>query len=86
MLLAGIGVFGMPVRIDPNQVVVGHRPAELPAAKVDAGDHIAVRTVAVRAGLAIRAFAVEQVGGGLVLRQRRYARDRDAQGENREDR
>ena len=35
---------------------------------------------------AVGALTVEQVGGGLVLRQRRYTRDRDAQGENREDR
>ncbi len=83
----GIGVFGMPFDDDARELVVGVRAAKLAAAEVDAGDQIAVGTVAVRArSTLIHARAVLDVERGGVLRGRGPRAGNQGSGAEREGR
>jgi len=58
MLVAGIGVFGMPVQMTDE---------ELAAKEVDSGYQIPVRPVTIGATGLVGTLAVQQVGRGFVL-------------------
>src|SRR4051794_30789709 len=57
-----------------NEIGVGHRSPEPPASEVDALNLIAIGSVAVGAARLEGALAVQQVGGGFVLRVGRVPR------------